>query len=131
MDSAELDRIVEGWIAFYRGVDQGCGCDDSLFWATEDVMDIVSTNPQEALQLILAILNRVDSMCLIGILSAGPFEDLLKWHGDRVVAEVEEEAMRNPKFASLLGGIYTLALEDHIAERVMAIRDRSIRDGHR
>ena len=62
-------------------------------------------------------------------LSAGPLEDLLVYHGHEVIDRVESEARSNPKFASLLGGVWKNAMADDIWRRIQGVWDRRDWDG--
>ena len=63
------------------------------------------------------------------MLSAGPLEDLLAYHGHLIIDRVEAEARRKPLFAKLLGGVWQNIMPDDIWTRVQAVWDRRGWDG--
>jgi hypothetical protein len=65
------------------------------------------TTPAEELwQGILEVLSRNPSETVLGMLAAGPLEDLIHYHGPAYVEAIELEARRNPSFRHLLGGVW-------------------------
>ena len=88
-----------------------------------------ATKGSTAWQFILATLARDSSDKILGMLAAGPLEDLLARHGRTVIARVETEARRQPLFAKLLGAVWQNAMPDDIWARVQAIWARRGRAG--
>ena len=97
---------------------------DEAFWAFEELDDLCTDSPEDAWEIILGVLARDLSDEDIGMLAAGPLEDLLARHGRSIIERVEHEARRNPAFASLLGGVWQNTMSDDIWTRVMAVWDR-------
>ncbi len=64
------------------------------------------------------------------VLSAGAVENLLGYHGEQFIERVEAEARTNPKFASLLGGVWQSSMSDELYSRVQAVWDRRGWDGN-
>jgi hypothetical protein len=65
----------------------------------------------------------------LAILSAGPLEDLLVYHGDTVIDRVEAAAKANPTFAFLLGGVWRNAISQEVWDRICAVRELRGWDG--
>lgn len=73
-------------------------------------------------QFILAVLARRPSERVLGMLAAGPLEDLLAYAGKFYIDRVELEARRNPAFRHLLGGVWQNRTPDELWRRVEAVR---------
>ncbi|MGC3989901.1 MAG: hypothetical protein QM796_09535 [Chthoniobacteraceae bacterium] len=129
MESIELNKLVDGWIALQKTRFES-GQYEALFWAYEAVWNLVAAKPPEALEFILAVLKCDSSSTIMENLSAGPLEDLLVGHGSLLIEKIEEEAKMNPVFASLLGGVWKNRMDDSVWKRVVAIRNRSGWDGN-
>jgi hypothetical protein len=77
--------------------------------------------PEDGRAFILEVLASDNSTPVVESLSAGPLEDLLTYHGATLIDRVEAEARRNPKFASLLGGVWKNAMSDDTWRRVQGV----------
>src|SRR4051812_4994734 len=98
-------EIVAGYVALQHAPDGSQAYRDS-FWAYDEIYRLIHDDPAGALKLILLILANDDSPPVFQVLAAGPLEDLLDFHGEAVITTIEEEARRNPKFRSLLRGVW-------------------------
>jgi len=116
-------EIVDGYIAL-RHASKGSPKHDELFWAFNEMCDIVAVDPDRAFKLILMILGKDDSPEVVQILAAGPLEDLLADHGEAMIGKVEAEARKNPKFAFLLGGVWPSSIAKNIWRKVEILRER-------
>src|SRR5207249_9413511 len=94
------------------------------WWAFDEVDTLCRQSPDAAWNFILAALARDRSDEILGMLSAGPLEDLIARHGALLIDRVEAEARRNPLFANLLGGVWQNTMPDDIWARVRAVWDR-------
>ena len=122
------EEIADGYIALQHAPKKAKERDD-LFWSFEAMCDVVESEPERALELILMILSRDDSAPVVQILAAGPLEDLLARHGAAIIGKVEAAARRNPKFAFLLGGVWPSSIAKNVWRKVEALRDRRGWDG--
>jgi hypothetical protein len=66
----------------------------------------VREQAEQAWLAILEVLSRSPSQEVIGILAAGPLEDLVEDWGIEFVDRIEHEARRNSAFRYLLGGVW-------------------------
>ena len=94
-------------------------------WASNKVFDITYENPDGLWELILEILHRDPPTEVIEVLAAGPLEDYLVKCGEKVIDQVEEQAAKDKKFKSLLGGVWKNAMSDEVWARVQASWDRT------
>jgi hypothetical protein len=82
--------------------------------------------PEVAWQAILEAMKQPRMEPHLGTLAAGPLEDLLSLHGERFIERVEQEALANPRFACLLGGMYQYKMSESVWARVQAAKDRGV-----
>ena len=123
MDQAELDKIVTAWIAAQQAK-QGSPEHATNWWAVSEVMDWeLESHGDRLWQFILEIYKRDLPDKVIGVLAAGPLEDLLAKRGVDFIDRVEELARKDPKFNYLLGGVWRNAMTDEVWQRVQAIRN--------
>lgn len=121
-------KLLADWLVLQHS-EQGSEEYESAFWSFERVWELCCDEPEEAWEFILAALRADSSNKVKEILSAGPLEDLLSKHGQRVIQHVESEARRNPHFASLLGGVWQNAMPQEVWSRVQAVWNRGGWDG--
>jgi hypothetical protein len=127
MSDAELEALAEDWIADWS-TPQGPR-QTELGGSFDIAWELCRDTPERALDFVLAVLRRNHSNRVLESLSAGPLEDILATHGERMIDRVEAEARSNPMFARLLGGVWQNKMPDHIWARVQAIWDRKGWDG--
>ncbi len=90
----------------------------------------VSDYPELAWEAILEAMSQPRMEAYLGILAAGPLENLLTKHGPDFIERVELLAKSNTKFAWLLGGVWKCTMSEAIWSRVQAVWDRRGRDGN-
>lgn len=81
------------------------------------------------MDVILRISDATDDLTVLANLSAGPLEDLLAHHGEKVIGRVEKLANENAKFLQLVGGVWRNAMTNEIWQRVQALQKR-VEDEH-
>jgi hypothetical protein len=79
---------------------------DVNFWAWEEFECLVDDSPDEAWQAILAVLESTSDKYILGILAAGPLEDLIDRHGTAFVEQIEQRARDDQRFQELLCGVW-------------------------
>jgi len=107
MCQQSVSEIVEEWL-------QQSSREDG----TATLNDVVHDEPEVAWLAILQILERELTERQTAVLAAGPFEDLLAFHGPEVIDRVEREAARNPRLNHLLGGVWQKRILQEIWERI-------------
>ena len=128
MNKLETLGLAAAWIAYWKAPEDSAER-EALFWASEREWELVRKAPHDAWQVIVAILDKDDSIEIQEVLSAGPLEDLLAYHGESMISAVEAEAIKNPRFASLLGGVWQNNTKEEVWARVQAVWDRRGWDG--
>jgi hypothetical protein len=128
MTDQDAQLLAAEWIAFWKSP-EGSNQRELLSWTTDKEWELVRESPQDGWRLILAILQLDNSSEIQEVLSAGPLEDLLSYHGEAMIDAVEREARRNPRFAMLLGGVWKNSMSEAVWSRVQAVWNRKGWDG--
>lgn len=79
---------------------------DDCLWAIDCMDRLVGERPALGLKLIVFALTYLKEPSEIGVLAAGPLQNLVCFHGERMIDEIEREAAHNEKFRLLLSGIW-------------------------
>ena len=80
---------------------------NTLWWAVDKFMHGSScASPEDCWAAILEVLSRNPPDKVLGVLAAGPLEDLIDDHGPEYIGHIETEARRNASFRQLLGGVW-------------------------
>jgi hypothetical protein len=121
-----MDELVSTWISFTISVSKDATAhqemhENEFFWVLNCVEDLCQDHRGLALDFVLEVLKRDPPREVIGVLAAGPLEDLLAANGPAVIDRVEVEARRDPKFRHLLGGVWRNAMTDDIWARVQRL----------
>jgi hypothetical protein len=93
---------------------------NSLFWSFEQTYSLVREDPIEAWKLILTIWSVDQSLPTRQSLSAGLLEELLCYHGERIIPHIEQQAKEDPSFAMLLVGVSRSAMNHEVWNRLQA-----------
>ena len=110
-----MDRSqnIEDWASAYIAFQQdGRSSDENhpFWWAAERFMEDLGA--EYCWSAILAVLAKSPPDSVIGMLAAGPLEDLIHQAGPQYVDRIELEARRNPAFRHLLGGVWQSSTPD-------------------
>ena len=120
-----ISELIHEWISWAAWV-QDPDRDESRageFIGFDEFEWITREHPEHAWQGILAALQEPKAEKSLGILAAGPIEDLLSNHGHAFIDRVEAEARANAKFAAVLGGVWRSQMPEDIWCRVQAVWD--------
>lgn len=123
METRPASEIAEEWIEKWSAsevppvaADVGAG---ALDW------ELPREQPGLCLAAIVEVLDRIDASTpnhLMGLLAAGPLEDLLFHSGPAVVDEVDLLARRNPGFRLLLNGVWDSDIKPDILAKLAKYR---------
>ena len=103
--AGELSNREETIVAWLRHAALGPE-DRKDFWAWDAVGDFVYAAPPAAgLDVVLELLRRASEE-EIGLVIAGPLEELVWYHGAALVDAIEHRASADPDFRAALGGIW-------------------------
>lgn len=78
---------------------------DDFFWAWEAVYEAGRDNPGKSLPLLVALADAAPDDAALAYLGAGPVEDLVNDHGERLIDAIESAAHEHLAFARTLSGI--------------------------
>jgi hypothetical protein len=118
----DLDDFVTAWIA-YQEAEEDSPEQERLQWVSDQVIFWGLDQEGDALwEFVLEAYERELSPGVIGVLAAGPLEDLLARQGAEFIDRVEELARKDPKFNYLLGGVWRNKMTDDVWQRVQAAR---------
>ncbi|WP_031433034.1 DUF6869 domain-containing protein [Methylomarinum vadi] len=120
----EYIRIAQAWIqncrdAYTFGVSSTEA--ELTWWAYEELEQLIDKNPQQALEIILDILNLTDEDRVLDNLAAGPLESLLVKNGDIVIGNVVSLAKRDAKFYELLKGVWGNSIDESIWNEIKTL----------
>jgi hypothetical protein len=92
-------------------------------WAAAELIDDARDDPAKAWQCILCAIEMPACAEHLGVLAAGPLEDLLSFHGPEYIDRIEAKARTSPLFALVLGGVWRFQMTDSVWSRVKGVRD--------
>ena len=124
MTASDRQRLAASWLLMQKTPELGATRED-LAWVVEKVWDLCDDAPNDALEFILAVLDRDASHATLAVLCAGPLEALLRKHGPRIIGRVERRARRDPRLAELLGYVWKNAMSSKIWTRVETACNRA------
>ena len=112
LSEADFESWAEAYIA--------CNLDPThlrdghpLFWSIERFMTPeLPEQAEECWKCILLVLSKRPPDEVLGVLAAGPLEDLIDDHGPRFIDRIETAAWQDPAFRSLLNGVWESSTPD-------------------
>lgn len=105
MDTARRNDFVKSWMAMQDAL-AGTEAYERNFWAHEALADLCADAPQDAWEVIVALVGAAKSEPLLEAIGAGPLQDLMALHGEAYIARVEREAARNASFRRAMAGAW-------------------------
>ncbi|WP_449466253.1 DUF6869 domain-containing protein [Stenotrophomonas humi] len=122
METRSPSALAEEWIERWSTPGASAG---STVEASVLDRELPRKQPNLCLAVILEVLGRIDASSpnqLLGMLAAGPLEDLLNHNGDAVLAEVDLLARRDPGFRLLLNGVWDSGIKPDVLTRLAKYR---------
>ena len=110
MFTPDHKQIAESWLTVQRH-----------WWAYYAVSKIVKTRPQEALSLVIVLLELANSPEDLRDIGCGPLEDLLRLHAASVIDTIESTAANNAQLRTALSHVWFSQGEDSLNQRVEAL----------
>jgi len=120
MNASDLDKWVSAYIAAQEDPDV-VKPGHPHWWAVDRFMEIIEHDPETVWVAILAIFARGPNEGVLGMLAAGPLEDLIHFHGPAFIDRIEIEARTDAHFRHMLGGVWKGGAPD-VWQRVEAVR---------
>ena len=121
--SVPIKKLLDEWVEWAEDPDSDSPGHSEFLW-------IVENEPEKGWKAILAALSDKRLKSSLGVLAAGPLEDLLSFHGKEFIERVEKEAKTNPAFAHLLGGVWQSNMSVDVWDRIQLEWNRSGWDGN-
>lgn len=124
-------QVIDDWLlwATWQSDPGNEGKQDDELIGFDELDWLVRKHPDHAWMCILAAVADHRTKPFLGLLAAGPLEDLLGIHGEAFIERIEQEARRDPLFAWTLRGVWQCQMTDAVWSRVQSVWDRRGWDG--
>lgn len=120
-----LEKLATAWIALNsRPNPLELDTDEPNQWAHDKLSDLSRDDPDACWEAIIYIMKRAPDDYILGSLAAGPLEDLLVYHGEEMIDQVEREAQSSRQFKKALAGVWKNNISEEVWRRVEVARDR-------
>lgn len=124
-----MKEVAKAWIEMWD-IELEDPARDMYGWVDDFEYEAVYKNPDLAIDFVLEVLNHATTDKTKEVLAAGPLEQVLANHGNKIIERVESLARSNPEFSSLLGGVWQNSMSTEIWLRVQSVWNRSGWDGN-
>jgi hypothetical protein len=105
MDTTRRNGFVQSWLTIQDTL-AGSEPYEQNFWAHDELADLCESKPQDAWEVIVALVEAANSEPLLEAIGAGPLQDLMALHGEDYIARVEQEAAGNARFRRAMAGAW-------------------------
>lgn len=115
------ENFIKEWIAYQ----QEAHADDNtdIHWTDDYLINLLLKNEFDTLwEFVMRVYRRGLSQAVIGILAAGPLEDVLAARGEEYIGRVDILAANDQRFRYLLGGVWQNSMSSEVWERVCKVR---------
>ena len=92
-----------------------------LFWASDRLTDLTRHAPDDAYEVIRELVRQAPSPYVLGIVAAGPLEDLLSDWGERIIDRLEADARVDPKLMAACAEVWKLYMPDDVWTRLRSL----------
>ena len=116
--SVLIEQLLKEWIEWSIDPKGGSPGHSEFIW-------IIENEPEKGWVAILAATKDEKLHPHLGVMAAGPLEDLIALHGEDFIDRIEVEAKVNPKFAWMLGGVWQSNIDENLWARVQQVCDNS------
>ncbi len=131
MTEQELETIVDEWIAYWKEDDAPPTKYDpetgfSIDTVRDTILDWQIKNEHEQLwRFVVSAYRRDLDDRRFALLAAGELEDLIADFGEIYIDRIEELSRKDPKFRSLLGGVWRSSSKPEVWKRIELVRGES------
>lgn len=115
-DQLSAAELARAWVE--QKCTPGKDQDDNWFALQDYENELLTSNPDAVIDLVLEVLKIETSGPVLGLLAAGPLEDAISM---TTIERIEREAAANEAFRSLLGGVWYWNEPDPLKARLDAI----------
>lgn len=121
-----VEALADLWLSEHQSDD---GDPDDLAWSDMCVFEL-DAHPEVLWAFVLRAIRKADTAWQVGLVAAGPLEDLLTAHGETFIAPLEDQARRSARIRYALTGIWTQEMPDaDIRARIEAARITAMGSG--
>lgn len=113
----DRNKLVTSWIELQK-LPQDSLEAEQLWWSSHELLTMAIEEPEECWEIVRKIVDCSDDQWVLVNLAAGPVEDLLMTHADKVISWIEEDAKRSAKFRRILKDVWRNELNDAIWQRL-------------
>lgn len=119
----QLDEWVEQYIAAYRRRPTTAAEQEEASLASEPAHSAIHVGHAETLwRFIEKVVAQRPSEWVLGMLAAGPIEDLIGSYGETFIDRIEAAAQRSPVFRRILHGVRNVGASAEIWARIKRAR---------
>jgi len=111
-----IHELAESWASA-----QLSGPNEDHWHVIYTVQDLTTSDPEALWSFVLAVLRLAPHEQVLGMLAAGPLEDLIQDHGSAFINRVAAEAGSNKNFAALLPKVWVRASNDPVTQRFVQL----------
>lgn len=115
--------LARNWIMLQYAERPSTEYDELMLNTYPIVMEMIDVDPKRSLDFILSVIMENDSDFILENLGAGPLEDILVYHGNEIIEEVERLAHKNIKFKLALKMTWRREILEHVWSRVVSARE--------
>mgnify|MGYP001767326105 CR=1 FL=1 len=105
----DVDGLAAHYVReFCRPLPSTPGADEDQHWSFCCVSGLVEMDPERAWLFVLSAVRQLRTVEQAMYFAAGPLEELIAYHGPKVIERVETEDRRSPRFRQVLKGVWPL-----------------------
>lgn len=120
MDTTRKNDFVKSWMAIQDAL-AGTEAYEKNFWAHEELAGLCEDKPQDAWEVIIALVDAATSEPLLEAIGAGPLQELMAMHGAEFISRVEQEAAASARFRRAMAGAWLDGDDTPVWERFYEI----------
>lgn len=125
-DVHSVEALADLWLAEHLSDD---GDPEEASWSDLCVFEL-DAHPEVLLAFCLRALRKATTPWQVGLLAAGPLEELICTHGADVIDRLEDQARRSARVRYALTGIWSQNIEDEgLRARIEAARTEAMDTG--
>jgi hypothetical protein len=124
--------IGDNWIAYSRHASPAENAPEQVAADAMSMFELSQDQPEMAWDVIRYVVDlyadddlftseETEAKRVLGLVSAGPLEDLLGFHGEDFIERIEVEAQRDRRIAWMLGGMYQFLMSDEVWARTRRV----------
>ena len=108
LTAAEINAWADTYILAQNKRDLDAVAEDPELWSAivRFMLPNGDVDPEDCWSALLAVVGKTTDEWVLGMLSAGPLEDLLEYSGTQFIERIETETLRNSTFCWMLHQTY-------------------------